>query len=324
MARPGLDKHVKFRRLVRILQEPEPHVRGYLELVWEVGYENGDPVLGDEEAVEAAAKYPGEPGKLFQALMACGGKDRAGFIEQVPDEPGLFQIHDLYDHAPEYVASRAAREAERRKPKQCEHCGAGFRSSDTRAKYCSDRCRKAAWRHSQAPDDISPRQSETERDGPGRGHLSRETDRDGQRQSETESDGTPAPAPAPAPKEERVSAGADGPSQDLQQERDLIAKWNNLPGVVANRGDTFTEKRRRMFRARLKSTTWLEEATTAMDKFPLQCQLDGRGDVRSDAWKPNLEWFLAPDSVTNILEGKYDFSKANGNEARNDSPARIR
>lgn len=113
MARPGLDKHVKFRKLVRILNEPEPHVRGYLETLWEVAYEHGDPVIGDAEAIEAAAKYPGAPGKLFSALLTCGGTNRAGFIEAT-DHPDEYQIHDLLDHAPDYVKKRQKRENERK------------------------------------------------------------------------------------------------------------------------------------------------------------------------------------------------------------------
>lgn len=113
MARPGLDKHVKFRKLVRVLGEPEPHVRGYLECLWEVCYEHGDPVIGDAEAIEAAAKYPGEPGKLFNALMTCGGTNRAGFIEPT-DHPDEYQVHDLMDHAPDYVKKRQKRENERK------------------------------------------------------------------------------------------------------------------------------------------------------------------------------------------------------------------
>lgn len=125
---------------------------------------------------------------------------------------------------------------------------------------------------------------------------------------------------------ESLSAEADDPSPELLDlERGLIADWNRLDGITANRGETLTSKRRRMFRARVRSPDWLQEARDAMAKFPLRCQVDAAGKVMADAWKPDLEWFLAPDSVTKILEGKYDFSKANGNgNVRQDSPARIR
>lgn len=228
MARPGLDRHVKFRRLERILDEPRPHVRGYLELLWETAYENGDPVIGDADAVEAAAEYPGPPGKLCDALLTCGGVGRAGFIEPVDDAtdcdgrsvaetdnpshktddpsrrtdqatkngPAVhYQVHDLYDHAPEYVSSRANRESERRRPKACEYCGADFRSPDRRSRYCSENCRKAHWRDAQ-------------RDGLRRTATDVSV-------NATDDDGTPAPAPAPAPapkeRQEPSSASADAP-----------------------------------------------------------------------------------------------------------------
>lgn len=113
MARPGLDKHPKYRMLLRMLGEARPHVRGYLETLWEVAYECGDPIIGSAEAIEAAAEYPGEPGKLFNALLKCGG-DKAGFIEETPGRPGCYSIHDLNDHAPEYVKKRFQRESERK------------------------------------------------------------------------------------------------------------------------------------------------------------------------------------------------------------------
>ncbi len=113
MARPGLDRNVKFRNLCRLLKQPRPHVRGYLELLWDVAYENGNPVIGDPASVEAAAEFPGEPGRLFAALLGCGGEGRVGFVEPVQGSDTLFQVHDLMDHAPDYVKKRRKREEER-------------------------------------------------------------------------------------------------------------------------------------------------------------------------------------------------------------------
>ena len=190
MARPGLDKHVKFRRLVRILGEPEPHVRGYLELLWEVGYENGDPVLGDDEAVEAAAKYPGEPGQLFKALLTCGGQGKAGFIEEVPDEAGQYQIHDLYHHAPDYVRKRWERELER------------TRKGTTISEMRAEAGRKGG----------RSKRKQAEANG---GHLLQNPSK----RKQTEANGlppAPAPAPAPAPEKEKEKepAGAGALSQE--------------------------------------------------------------------------------------------------------------
>lgn len=115
MARPGLSKHRKFKRLVKMLGEPMPHVRGYLELLWEVGYENGDPFIGDASDVALSCEFPGRPKRITDALLRCGGEGRAGFIEEAESHPGKYQIHDLFHHAPEYVLKRLKRENERQK-----------------------------------------------------------------------------------------------------------------------------------------------------------------------------------------------------------------
>lgn len=158
MARPGLDKHPKFRRLMHMLGERKSHVRGYLECLWETAYETGNPVIGDDVDIELAADWPGEPGKLATALLTCGGDGRVGFIEEVVTDcnalnNGLrnsvtktFQVHDLFDHAPEYVTHRRTKEAERRKEKRCQRCGNEFHSTETHAKFCSDTCRVSAYR----------------------------------------------------------------------------------------------------------------------------------------------------------------------------------
>jgi hypothetical protein len=64
MARPGLRNHPKFRLLCHLLGEIDAHVWGYVEMMWEVGYESGNPVLGDHVQVELACGWRGEPEKL--------------------------------------------------------------------------------------------------------------------------------------------------------------------------------------------------------------------------------------------------------------------
>ncbi|WP_254512309.1 hypothetical protein [Anatilimnocola floriformis] len=149
VARPGLHNHPKFKRLVQLLKEPIPHVHGYLECIWLVGYENGDPFIGDATDVELAAGWPGTPGVLVDALLACGGKSRVGFIE--PTSNGAYQIHDLHHHAPEYVSRRKVKEDERKKKKVCGHCGSLFQSSEAHAKFCSQACRQANYRERDEP-----------------------------------------------------------------------------------------------------------------------------------------------------------------------------
>lgn len=88
-----------------------------------------------------------------------------------------------------------------------------------------------------------------------------------------------------------------------QIESEFIASWNAAKGVVACRGDSLTPKRRQAIRCRLKDAAW--DWRAALAKFPLKL-------VASDpnGWKPDVDWFLRPDSVARILEGKYDWAKS--------------
>ena len=101
MAKPDLRDNPKFRKLRRLLGAPTPHVLGYLECLWIIGYQTGNPVVGDSQDVEAAAEYPGEPGKFTKAAL------EAGFLDE--ESNGRYSIHDLYDNAPQYVKKRMTR-----------------------------------------------------------------------------------------------------------------------------------------------------------------------------------------------------------------------
>lgn len=111
MGRPGLMRHRKFARLQRLLECPNSKfvARGVLEVVWEAAYENGDELLGDELDLEALVGWEGEPKALASALV------QSGFLDETVE--GL-AVHDLWDHAPDYVRRRAEREGERRKKGQ--------------------------------------------------------------------------------------------------------------------------------------------------------------------------------------------------------------
>ncbi len=105
MARPTLRLHPKFRRLMYLLSLPEPYALGLLECLWEVAYASGDERIGDAVDVELAACWPGEKGMFCKTMLDCG------FLDTLPD--GSFAVHDLWDHAPEYVKARARRESAR-------------------------------------------------------------------------------------------------------------------------------------------------------------------------------------------------------------------
>lgn len=108
MARSELRTHPKFKRLVRRLELPVPYVVGLLECLWQCGYATGSPLIGDCVDVELAAEWPGPSGVLFDALLAERWIDHIG---------GRYWIHDLYDHAPEYVRKRMDRRKLSTEPK---------------------------------------------------------------------------------------------------------------------------------------------------------------------------------------------------------------
>jgi hypothetical protein len=112
MARPGLTKHRKFLRLSAALGSAIL-ARGHLETLWDTCYENGDDFLGGADDVELLAQWAGSPGVLTSSLLTCGC-DGPGFIEEIPDRPGRYRIHDLFDHAPDYVRKRWHRECQRK------------------------------------------------------------------------------------------------------------------------------------------------------------------------------------------------------------------
>lgn len=112
MARPTLFSNRKFVRLAQRLQS-RAHALGHLELIWNAAHETGNPVLGDADDVEAVADWRGTRGELVAALLECGtAGGGAGFI--IKREDGRYEIHDYWDHAPDYVRKRAKREQIRR------------------------------------------------------------------------------------------------------------------------------------------------------------------------------------------------------------------
>jgi hypothetical protein len=76
-----------------------------LELLWAASYEAGDDALGDAADVEHLARWQGEPGLLVNTLL------ESKFIDKTR---GGYRVHDLWDHAPDYVRKRRLRENERR------------------------------------------------------------------------------------------------------------------------------------------------------------------------------------------------------------------
>jgi hypothetical protein len=79
---------------------------GHLEIIWHACYESGDDEIGSSADLEYLAQWHSEPGKLTASLL------ESGFIDKIGED--LYRVHDLLDHAPDYVAKRMKRENERR------------------------------------------------------------------------------------------------------------------------------------------------------------------------------------------------------------------
>jgi len=113
-----------------------------------------------------------------------------------------------------------------------------------------------------------------------------------------------SPDPSPNP-EKRVSARADSPPD---REAEFIELWNKTPGGCRIRGDKLSGNRKSHFQTRLRDPGWFPSFLEALDKFPLKCTVGVE-----DPWRPDADFILRPDSVTKIVEGKYDWTKNNGN-----------
>lgn len=114
MARPGLSRHRKFLRLSRCLGGPIV-ARGVLELLWDSCYECGDDYVGTAEDIESLIGWVGEPGMVARGLAEAGMPEGVGFIEMVEGDAARprYRVHDLWHHAPDYVAKRHRRELQR-------------------------------------------------------------------------------------------------------------------------------------------------------------------------------------------------------------------
>jgi hypothetical protein len=92
----------------------------------------------------------------------------------------------------------------------------------------------------------------------------------------------------------------EGASDGLTLEN-LIEGWNIIEGVQAVR--KITAIRRKAFCARAADPDWLADVPAALERVKASSFCCGRNDR---SWRADLDWFLRPDTLTKILEGKYD------------------
>jgi hypothetical protein len=94
--------------------------------------------------------------------------------------------------------------------------------------------------------------------------------------------------------EEQVGVGA----------AEVLTAWNSTEG--AKRTETLGPTRLNELKLRLLDAEW--RWRDALAKFPLRCYAS-----EPEGWQPTFDWFIKPDSVNRILQGKYDFTKGNRN-----------
>lgn len=84
------------------------------------------------------------------------------------------------------------------------------------------------------------------------------------------------------------------------EEDEIFAKWNLFPELpkIAR----ITDNRRSAARTRLKDPFFREHWKSGMEAIPERPFLLGQNDR---GWKADIDWFLTPEAITKIVEGKY-------------------
>lgn len=81
--------------------------------------------------------------------------------------------------------------------------------------------------------------------------------------------------------------------------REFLSAWN---GTMKQKCES-TKNRTNAFRSRIRSPVWADCWRTALAKIPSSPFCMGDNDR---GWVADIDWFLRPDTVQRILEGKYD------------------
>lgn len=89
-------------------------------------------------------------------------------------------------------------------------------------------------------------------------------------------------------------------SQARDESEHLVELWNQTGATTCTR---MSPARKAKLAQRLKDPWWRQHWREAVEKVATVPGLLGKNDR---GWKASIDWFLRPDSVTHILEGKYD------------------
>lgn len=106
---------------------------------------------------------------------------------------------------------------------------------------------------------------------------------------------------------ESESAGADASAGNGKPDTApkgllrLIELWNGIPGIQRCRDAT--PARINSYRVRSKQEAWMQSVKPALDRVAKSDFCHGQNDRN---WLADIDWFLRPNTVTKIMEGKYD------------------
>lgn len=88
---------------------------------------------------------------------------------------------------------------------------------------------------------------------------------------------------------------------------EFVEAWNQAPGTV--RIIRMSQTRRLKLLARMREKNW--DWRAALAKFPLRC-FEGH----PQGWRPDFDWIVRPDTVTKVIEGKYDWVRSSAQSGR--------
>ena len=118
----------------------------------------------------------------------------------------------------------------------------------------------------------------------------------------------PQPQPQPQPQQKKLGESEDS----LVDCETVIVAWNTMASASGLSICTkMTGKRRQACQARIRDDG-MKAIRSAIERVPKSSFLLGE----NGSWAANIDFLLRPDSVTKILEGKYD-NRGNGNGGKN-------
>jgi len=136
------------------------------------------------------------------------------------------------------------------------------------------------------------------------GHIKREVDENGNSRKVFLRTGGPVQKDGgtPVQKDDHNNTGGINTNKRATAFEEIFKNWNNLPEAFP-KAKRITDSRRRHMKARWDDKPWRESYFDALERLAESSFLAGESDR---GWVADLDWFLKPDSVDKILEGKYD------------------